>query len=197
MNKRFLLSLTPFLIFGLLCVFLLKGLFSDPTKRDSALLDRPLPEFKLVDLYDDTVIHDRQSLIGQPVLLNVWGTWCTTCKYELPFLTKLREEYGVKIVGIYYEQAHAPQFGQVVDVKDIRVDVTDMLGRWGNPYQYNILDLDRSLSLDLGVTGAPESFLVDANGVIKKHHMGDINERIWRTELAPIWNAMESTDAKN
>lgn len=192
MNKRIVLASLPLLVFVVLCVFLLKGLFSDPSKRESALLNRSIPEFKLVDLYDNSIIHDRQSLLGEPVLLNVWGTWCTTCKYELPFLTKLREEYGVKIVGIYYEQAHAPQFGQVVKVEDIRPDVTEMLARWGNPYQYNILDLDRTLSLDLGVTGAPESFLIDANGVIKMHHMGDINERVWRNQLAPVWNEINT-----
>jgi len=94
----------------------------------------------------------------------------------------------VKIVGLYYDQNYAPEFGQFADIPAIRVEVKDMLARLGNPYQYNILDLDRSLSLNLGVTGAPETFLVDANGIIRMHHMGDVNERIWREKLAPIWN---------
>ncbi len=185
-SKR--LAFLPLAIFAVLCVFLLKGLFSNPNERESALINKPVPEFSLPDLYNESQIHNKQTLIGKPVILNVWGTWCTTCKYELPYLTKLRNEYGVRIVGVYYDQNHAPAFGEFADVNEIRVDVRNMLGQLGNPYEYNILDLDRTLSLNLGISGAPESFVVDANGVIRFHHMGDINERIWRDKIAPIWN---------
>lgn len=181
----------PLIIFSILVVFLLKGLFSDPRERDSAVIDTPFPAFELPDLMQPQVSHSLTSLKGQKALLNVWGTWCTTCQYELPFLTKLRHEYGVKVVGIYYDQDHAPEFGQYADVSKIQIDVTRMLDQLGDPYQYHILDLDRTLSLDLGVTGAPETFLIDANGVIRAHHMGDVNERVWRDSLAPIWNEME------
>lgn len=182
------LAFLPLAIFAVLCVFLLKGLFSNPNERESALINKPVPEFSLPDLYNESKIHSKQTLIGKPVILNVWGTWCTTCKYELPYLTKLRNEYGVRIVGVYYDQNHAPAFGEFADVNEIRVDVRNMLGQLGNPYEYNILDLDRTLSLNLGISGAPESFVVDANGVIRFHHMGDINERVWRDKIAPIWN---------
>ncbi|GAB3003398.1 DsbE family thiol:disulfide interchange protein [Psychrosphaera aestuarii] len=182
------LAFLPLAIFAVLCVFLLKGLFSDPNERESALINRPMPEFSLPDLYDESLIHTRQSVIGKPMIINVWGTWCTTCKYELPYLTKLRQEYGVRIVGVYYDQNHAPAFGEFADVNEIRRDVTNMVGQLGNPYEFNILDLDRSLSLNLGISGAPESFVIDANGVIVLHHMGDINERVWRDKIAPAWN---------
>lgn len=182
------LAFLPLVIFAVLCVFLLKGLFSDPNERESALINRPMPEFSLPDLYDESLIHTRQSVIGKPMIINVWGTWCTTCKYELPYLTKLRTEYGVRIVGVYYDQNHAPAFGEFADVNEIRRDVTNMVGQLGNPYEFNILDLDRSLSLNLGISGAPESFVIDANGVIVLHHMGDVNERVWRDKIAPVWN---------
>jgi cytochrome c biogenesis protein CcmG/thiol:disulfide interchange protein DsbE len=188
MSKKLNLTILPLFLFVLLLGFLLKGLFSDPRERDSALIGKALPAFALPDLYQDNQTHTPQTLKGQPVLLNVWGTWCTTCKYELPYLTKLREEYGVNIVGIYYDQNHAPEFGEYADVAKIRVEVSEMVARLGNPYQFHILDLDRTLSLNLGVTGAPETFIVDANGVIRMHHMGDVNERVWREKLAPIWN---------
>lgn len=187
-NKSKLMAYGPLAVFLIVCGFLLKGLYSDPTERESALIGKSVPEFELPDLEDPTIIHNKQSLIGEAVILNVWGTWCTTCKYELPYLTKLRKEYGVKIVGVYYEQAHAPEFGQIVDVADIQVDVANMVAQLGNPYQYNILDLDRTLSLNLGISGAPESFVVDRNGKILMHHMGDINERVWRDKIAPVWN---------
>lgn len=192
MTKKLNFALIPLLVFVLLLAFLLKGLFSDPRERNSALIDKPLPQFQLPDLMDEQLLHDPASLVKDgPVLLNVWGTWCTTCQYELPFLTKLRNEYGVRVIGIYYDQNHAPEFGQIAHIPTIRQEVDEMLGRLGNPYQFNVLDLDRDLSLNLGVTGAPETFLVDAKGVIRVHHMGDVNERVWRDKLAPIWNDLQ------
>lgn len=191
MSKKLNMAVLPLIIFVLLLGFLLKGLFSDPRERDSALIGKPMPEFQLPDLMDDNVVYTPASLIKDgPVLLNVWGTWCTTCQYELPYLTKLSQEYGVRVVGIYYDQNHAPEFGQFADIPSIRVEVNEMVAQLGNPYQFNVLDLDRKLSLNLGVTGAPETFLVDGNGVIRVHHMGDVNERVWREKLAPIWNEL-------
>jgi cytochrome c biogenesis protein CcmG/thiol:disulfide interchange protein DsbE len=187
-TKKFNFRLVPLILFVLLLAVLLKGLFSDPRERDSALIGKAFPQFQLPDLYDDSKQHTEKTLLNEAVLINVWGTWCITCKYELPYLAKLANEYDVKIVGLYYDQNYAPEFGQFADIPAIRVEVKEMLARLGNPYQYNILDLDRSLSLNLGVTGAPETFLVDANGIIRMHHMGDVNERIWREKLAPIWN---------
>ncbi|MDU0114619.1 DsbE family thiol:disulfide interchange protein [Psychrosphaera aquimarina] len=188
MTKKINFRFLPLVVFVLLLGFLLKGLFSDPNERDSALIGKSFPQFELPDLNSNNKIHTPETLLTEPVLVNVWGTWCLTCKYELPFLTKLANEYDVKIVGLYYDQNHAPEFGEYADIPTIRVEVKEMLARLGNPYQYNILDLDRSLSLDLGVTGAPESFLIDANGIVRMHHMGDVNERIWREKLAPVWN---------
>ncbi|MBU2916432.1 DsbE family thiol:disulfide interchange protein [Psychrosphaera sp. F3M07] len=188
MTKKINFRFLPLVVFVLLLGFLLKGLFSDPSERDSALIGKSFPQFELPDLNSNNKMHTPETLLTEPVLVNVWGTWCTTCKYELPFLTKLANEYDVKIVGLYYDQNHAPEFGEYADIPTIRVEVKEMLARLGNPYQYNILDLDRSLSLDLGVTGAPESFLIDANGIVRMHHMGDVNERIWREKLAPVWN---------
>ncbi|WP_334313454.1 hypothetical protein [Psychrosphaera algicola] len=106
-------------------------------------------------------------------------------------MTKIKTEYGVKVVGIYYDQNHAPEFGQFANIPQIQIEVKQLLAQLGDPYQFHILDLDRTLSLDLGVTGAPETFLMDSNGVIKAHHMGDVNERVWRDKLAPIWNEMQ------
>ncbi|GHB57793.1 thiol:disulfide interchange protein [Psychrosphaera saromensis] len=188
MTKKVSFRFLPLVLFVLLLAFLLKGLFSDPNERDSALIGKPFPQFQLPDLNSDSQIHTEQTLVNEPVLINVWGTWCITCKYELPYLAKLAKEYDVKIVGLYYDQNHAPEFGQYADIPAIRIEVKEMLARLGNPYQYNILDLDRSLSLNLGVTGAPETFIVDGKGIVRMHHMGDVNERIWREKLAPIWN---------
>lgn len=180
----------PFVGFIVLAFFLYFGLFSDPRQRASELEGKSFPEFSLPDLNNADQLYTRSAIIGKPLLLNVWGTWCVTCRYELPFLTKLRNDFGVQVVGLYYEQNHDPEFGEFADVNQIQKDVANMVNRLGDPYQFNILDLDRELLLDLGVTGAPETFVIDAQGVILMHHLGEVDERVWREKIAPIWNQL-------
>ncbi|MGO2479677.1 MAG: thiol:disulfide interchange protein, partial [Pseudoalteromonas sp.] len=92
----------------------------------------------------------------------------------------------VNIIGLYYVQSYDSDFDGPFDMQALRNDVSSMLARTGNPYQFNILDLDRTLALDLGVSGAPETFLVNSEGVILLHHTGDINPRVWRAKFAPL-----------
>ena len=173
-----------------LSVFMGIGLFSDPRERESALIEKQFPEFSLPDLMDENTLHNRQTLVGEPLMVNVWGVWCVTCNAELGFLTQLRNQ-GVKIVGLYYEQEIDPDFGDTFDINQLRFDVTAKLTQRGDPYQYNMLDMTRSVSFDLGVTGAPETFLVDRNGVIRMHHIGDINPRVWAEKIQPVWEAIQ------
>ncbi|WP_088330205.1 DsbE family thiol:disulfide interchange protein [Lacimicrobium sp. SS2-24] len=191
--KKLGLFLLPLLLFLLVSVFLLQGLFSDPTARQSSLLNRPVPEFSLADVMDDSVRYGPEVFAGEVTLLNVWGTWCVTCAYELPFLTGLREQ-GVRIVGLYYEQDLDPDFG-AKSVSQIRQDIHKTLGQWGNPYAFNIFDQQRSLSLDLGVSGAPETFLIDAEGKIRLHHIGDVNERVWQEKFLPVYEQVSDNVA--
>ncbi|CAM3944138.1 redoxin family protein [Pseudoalteromonas byunsanensis] len=183
MNRK-LLGLVPFLIFILLCVFLYQGLFGNPRELQTGRLGQNMPSFTLPDLMDDSKQWQDSDLLGEVYLLNVWGTWCPTCIAELSYLTELREQ-GVRIIGLYYEQAYDPDFGDQFDINKLRAEVSSMLARTGNPYQFNILDLERTLALDLGVSGAPETFLVDKQGKILLHHTGDINQRVWRAKFAP------------
>jgi cytochrome c biogenesis protein CcmG/thiol:disulfide interchange protein DsbE len=87
---------------------------------------------------------------------------------------------------LYYVQGYDADFDGPFDMQALRTDVSDMLSRAGDPYQFNILDLHRTLSLDLGVSGAPETFLVDKTGKILLHHTGDLNPRVWRAKFAPV-----------
>ncbi|WP_199611251.1 DsbE family thiol:disulfide interchange protein [Flocculibacter collagenilyticus] len=192
MNKKLAFFLLPFFIFLTLTFFLLKGLFSDPRERESALIGKPLPEFQLIDLMEPNKVWTDKELLGEPVLLNVWAEWCPTCNEELGFLTELRER-GVKIVGVYYLNDIDPDFGDKVDLPRIQAVVQEKLTNRGNPYQYNMLDTHRSLILDLGVDGAPETFFIDAKGVIRFHHKGDINQRNWRTKFADIYRELDET----
>ncbi len=183
--KRNLVTLIPLLIFVLLCGFLYQGLYGNPREIESVRIGKPMPAFKLPDLMADGTQWRETDLNGEPYLLNVWGTWCPTCLAELGYLTELKQQ-GVKIVGLYYEQGFDPDFDDSFDIKALRTEVNEMLNRAGNPYAFNILDLKRELALDLGVTGAPETFLVDAKGTVLLHHVGDINPRVWRAKFAPL-----------
>ena len=168
----------PLAAFLALSLFLLSGLFSDPRDHGSALLEKPLPAFSLPDLQQPQRLVTEADLKGEVTLLNVWGLWCPTCNAELGFLTELRQQ-GVRIVGLYYVQPVDKSFGETFDINILRNEVRDKLAEQGDPYLFNIVDENRSLIFDLGVTGAPETFLLDRDGVIRYHHVGDINPQNW------------------
>jgi cytochrome c biogenesis protein CcmG, thiol:disulfide interchange protein DsbE len=190
--KKLSLFVLPLLLFLLISVFLLQGLFSDPRDRQSSLLDRPVPDFSLPDVMDEETVYGPRVFEGEVTLLNVWGTWCVTCAYELPFLTELRQQ-GVRILGLYYEQDLDPDFG-AKSLTQIRQDIDKKLSQLGNPYAFNIFDQQRSLSLDLGVTGAPETFLIDAQGKVRLHHIGDVNERVWEQKFLPLYQQLSDPE---
>ncbi|WP_438764803.1 DsbE family thiol:disulfide interchange protein [Kushneria sp. TE3] len=158
MKKRYWLFV-PLLIFVVLAFLLWQGLGRDPSHRDSALLEKPFPAFSLTTLENDERTVDASLLEGQVTLVNVWGEWCPTCKREMPQLLTLAER-GVHLVG--------------VDYKDTRDKGQGFLEEFGNPFALNIFDPEGSLGFDLGVYGAPESFIVDARGNIRYHHTGYI-----------------------
>jgi len=195
MNTNKLITfLLPLVLFLGLCVFLFKGLFSDPMVRESEVLSKPFPVFELPDLNDETRLYTNEIFSGQVTLINVWGVWCQTCAIELPYLSELSDN-GLRVVGLYYDQDLDPDFGKKT-LERVRREVVQTTSRFGNPYAFNIFDVYRNTSLDLGVTGAPESFLVDQNGVIRVHHLGDINPRVWRNKFASALNAIDPDTAQ-
>ncbi|MBD8163698.1 DsbE family thiol:disulfide interchange protein [Erwinia persicina] len=176
MNKKVLYI--PLILFLLLAAALLWQLSrnangDDPTRLESALVGKPVPVFKLESLeqpgktYDQSVLND-----GKPILLNVWATWCPTCRAEHQYLNTLAAQ-GVRVVGLNY--------------KDNRQKAVDWLNSLGNPYALSLYDGDGMLGLDLGVYGAPETFLIDGHGIIRYRHAGDMNERVWHDEVKPLW----------
>ena len=188
--KRITWFLLPLLLFLGLTIFLFQGLYSDPRERDSTAVTKAFPEFRLPDLMDESIIYDNSVFDGQVTLINVWGVWCVTCAIELPYLESLKDK-GYRIVGLYYDQDLDPNFGTKT-IERVRTEVIATLGKFGDPYAFNIFDVYRDTSLDLGVTGAPETFLVDQNGVIRVHHLGDLNERVWRNKFAPLLADIET-----
>ncbi len=193
--KKAPLVAIPLVLFSLLVVFLFKGLFSDPRELDSQVKDKTLPAFSLPDLMQPEVLYSPDDFKGQVTILNVWGVWCVTCAVEMPYLTQLRKEHDVRIVGLYFDQDLDPDFGTKT-LSRVQQEVSDMLSRYGNPYVFNIFDVYRDTSLDLGVTGAPEHFVIDRQGIIRMHHIGDINERVWNNKIGPLYTKLvsEGTD---
>ena len=160
----------PLGLFLVLAGFLMRGLQLDPQALPSALIDQPLPEFALPALgREDTL--SRGSVTGEVALFNVWATWCVSCRVEHPFLTQLAAR-GMPIYGINY--------------KDVDDKALAWLAELGDPYRVSIVDAEGSLGLDLGVYGAPETYVVDAEGVIRYRHVGVVDEAVWTQILEPI-----------
>ena len=176
MNRKLLFI--PLVLFLLLVAALMVQLTrnaggEDPTMLESALIGKPVPTFRLESLdqpgktYDQAVLRD-----GKPILLNVWATWCPTCRAEHQYLNTLAAR-GVRVVGLNY--------------KDDRAKAVTWLNSLGNPYALSLYDGDGMLGLDLGVYGAPETFLIDGQGIIRYRHAGDMNERVWQQEVLPLY----------
>jgi len=179
MNKKLLL---PLIIFLALTVTFMVQLSrnaqgDDPKKLESALVGKTMPDFRLESLLDEKQMLDQNVLkTGTPRLLTVWATWCPTCYAEHEYLTILAKQ-GVEIVG--------------VDYKDERSKAMKFLATYGNPYKANIYDPKGSLGLDLGVYGAPETFIIDGKGVIHYRHAGDVNDQVWHQVLKPIYEKLK------
>lgn len=169
--KRFKLFI-PFAIFIVLSGLLYVGLSLDPNELPSVLIGKPVPEFSLPDLDNPGKNITPATMKGKPYLLNVWATWCPSCKYEHPYLIKLAE-MGVPIYGVNY--------------KDDAEKARKLLQDTGNPYAANIVDEEGSLIMALGVYGAPETFIIDADGIIRYRLVGVVNEEIWKSTMAPIY----------
>ncbi|MGH1485479.1 MAG: DsbE family thiol:disulfide interchange protein [Cellvibrionaceae bacterium] len=161
----------PLIIFVVLSVFFWRGLSLDPSAMPSALIDKIFPEFSLPRLDNESQLTTRNDLLGDITLVNIWATWCVSCRVEHPYLNKLAES-GVRIVGLNYkdESAAARQW------------LTDL----GNPYQWNIVDKEGRLGVDLGVFGAPETYLLDKSGVIRYKHVGVVDQRVWDERFLPL-----------
>ena len=127
-----------------------------------------LPEFQLENLQEDLLINEGD--LSGSYILNIWASWCITCLVEHPYLMNLKEQ-GIKIVGLNY--------------KDEKEDAITWLKKYGDPYEIIIHDFKGSLALDLGVTGAPETFLIN-DGIIVAHYQGEINDVIWTNVFLPI-----------
>ena len=172
--------LLPLLVFVALVLLLGAGVLMNSGRDNSAiespLIGKPAPAFALPVLGEPARVVDGDDLRGAPYLLNVWGSWCPACRDEHPVITALAESGRIRVVGY--------------DYKDTPADAQRWLARYGNPYWLVLADEDGTAAFDWGIYGAPETFLVDAGGIVRWKHVGPLSDDIVRGQLLPLIDAL-------
>lgn len=172
---RIALFAIPFLLFFGLAILLGSRLGSDPTELPSARIGKPVPLFELSSLKEPERVLTANDLKGKVALLNVWATWCISCQIEHPIFMQLKSQ-GIPIYGLNY--------------KDNREAAVQYLALHGDPFLFSITDDRGDLGLDLGVYGAPETYLLDKDGNIHYRFVGVLDPEHWEKELKPRYEAL-------
>lgn len=166
---RFLLPLVAFII---LVSFLLVGLNLNPRKIPSPLIGKPAPTFQLQQLHDSEKTLTSKDNLGKVWLLNVWASWCASCREEHPLLVQLANSGVVPIYGLNY--------------KDKRDLALQWLDQFGDPYTLSIVDSDGRVGIDYGVYGVPETYVIDKTGVIQYKQIGPVTVDVLEETILPL-----------
>ncbi|HEY7883903.1 MAG TPA: DsbE family thiol:disulfide interchange protein [Cellvibrionaceae bacterium] len=166
----------PLIVLLLLLPLFYVGLKLDPTAMPSALIGKPVPAFTLITVDDKELIIDQDYFTGKVTLLNVWASWCYACRIEHPYLNLLAEQ-GVHIIGINYKDQYEAAQKWLQDLH--------------NPYEFSVFDEQGRLGIDLGVTGAPETYVIGKDGSIRYRHIGVVNEAVWQNTLLPLYQSLQ------
>ncbi len=172
MTKNATRALIPLGIFIALAALLFYGLRLDPREIPSPLIGKPAPVFSLESLKDPGRTLTRDDLLGKVTLVNVWASWCPSCREEHAELLRIAKENDVRLVGLNW--------------KDTRPEALQMLQQFGDPYSAILYDPDNKAGIDWGVYGAPETFVLDAQGIIRHKHVGPVDQRVWEDEILPL-----------
>ena len=167
--NRYLLPLGIFLV---LVVFLGIGLGLNPREIPSPLIDKPAPAFELVQLHEPGKSLTTQDMQGKVWLLNVWASWCVSCREEHPVLVELAKTRVVPSVGLNY--------------KDQRPEALRWLQQFGDPYVLSIVDGDGRVGINYGVYGVPETFVIDKAGVIRYKQIGPVTPKALQEKILPL-----------
>ncbi len=165
----------PLILLLLLLPLFYFGLHNDPTAMPSALVGKPLPAFSLEKVRLPSEKVTQSYFLGKVSLLNIWATWCYACKVEHPYLNDLAQN-GIHLVGVNY--------------KDERTAANEWLETLHDPYVFSVYDNEGRLGLDLGVTGAPETYIIDKKGMIRYRHIGVINQSVWSRLIEPVYSEL-------
>ncbi len=175
------LALAPVGLLAIVAGFFAFGLTRDPHALPSTMIDRQMPAFQLAPLEPGRELLANSDLVGKVSLVNVFGSWCSSCVLEHPQLLEIGKSGAVALHG--------------VDWRDQPGAGAAWLARYGDPYARTGLDADSKLAIDLGVTGAPETFLIDRGGRIRYKQVGPITPDVWTDVLLPIIRKLEAEPA--
>ena len=176
MNKKLLLPLAVFLV---LTGFLFAGLWRDPREVPSPLIDKPAPQFSLAQLADPANKLGTADMKGQVWLLNVWASWCVSCREEHPLLVELGKAKIVPIIGLNYKDQPGP--GKL------------WLAQLGDPSTPSVMDKDGSVGIDFGVYGVPETFVIDKAGTIRYKQIGPITPEALEKKILPLVRELQKS----
>ncbi len=161
----------PMGIFIALSALLLFGLSNDPRRVPSPLINKPVPTFSLSTVEDQNKIFSSKELTGQVALVNIWASWCRSCRAEHAILERLAGK-GIPIYGINY--------------KDNLADAKNWLQRYGNPYRKSAYDVQGKIGIEWGAYGTPETFIIDTQGIIRYKHIGPISKEDMDNIILPV-----------
>ena len=162
----------PLAIFAILVAFLWEGLWRDPRLVPSPLIGKPAPAFRLAQLHRPNEILQLDDMKGQVWLLNVWASWCVSCREEHPLLLQLAREKAVPLYGLDYKDKSEPALA--------------WLAQNGDPYNASIVDPDGRVGIDYGVYGVPETFLIDKAGIIRYKQIGPLTAQALKDTILPL-----------
>lgn len=162
----------PLVVFVVIAGFLYAGLSRDPKYVPSPLIDKSAPAFSLPTLNDPQVNFTPDQMIGKVWLFNIWATWCASCRVEHPLLVDLARSGTVDIIGLNY--------------KDEDAKAVEWLQQLGNPYVTTAVDKDGRIGIDWGFYGAPETFVIDKQGIVRHKHVGPISPDDLTNTILPM-----------
>ncbi|HEX7369846.1 MAG TPA: DsbE family thiol:disulfide interchange protein [Rhodanobacteraceae bacterium] len=180
MAERRWTRFVPLIVFAVLVGFFVVGLVWNQTHDarfvPSPLINKPAPAFRLPRLEHPTQFVTKADLLGKPYLLNVFASWCFACGEEHPTLMAYRDKFGIPLIGY--------------DYKDTDQDARAWLQRHGDPYHEVLTDQSGQTALDFGIYGAPETYLIDAHGIIRYKHISPLTPQVIKNELEPRIRAL-------
>jgi len=171
---RFIL---PLVIFLVLAGFLYVGLGLNPREVPSPFIDKPAPMFSIAQLHEPAKNFSPADMKGKVWLFNLWASWCVSCREEHPVLMALAQQNIVPIVGM--------------DYKDKRPDAEAWLDKGGNPYLLNVFDEEGRTGIDYGITGVPETFVIDKQGMIRYKQIGPVTPQSLKETILPLVAKLE------
>ena len=170
-------ALIPLMAFMVLVVFLGIGLTKDPRKLPSPFIGKTAPAFTLPLLHELDKTFSPKSMLGKVWILNVWASWCVSCRAEHHVLNSMIKTNKVNLIGLNY--------------KDEVADARGWLGRYGDPYQLSVSDVEGLIGIEWGVYGVPETFVIDKKGIVRLKHTGPVSNKDVMEEIIPLVKKLE------